>query len=216
MTAMVRPDKIQQNARAGEGSCKGCPAQEEESNDLVNPGLGSPGGRLVFVTEEPRHLTKWGDFDHWRKYNAEWLPRFVRADGGQFINRLLSLTDLRTEDVWITDSIKCPTKQDPGRGISGVKTNAAFDRCRAYLGREIEAHDPVGVVTLGREATRRTLRELGVPAYKTDQIRVSMDYGRCEFETTPPVIISLHWAQRTVPEDEWISDVQRAIAEVVD
>ncbi|WP_231727882.1 hypothetical protein, partial [Haloferax profundi] len=72
--------------------------------------------------------------------------------------------------------------------------------------------DPQGIVTLGKGATIRTLRALGVPASEAKRVRVTKEYGKSEFETDYPVVVSLHWAQRTVAENEWVPVVQEAVA----
>ncbi|MFB1064102.1 uracil-DNA glycosylase family protein [Natrinema sp. H-ect4] len=182
----------------------------------MNPGLGNPNGELVFVTEEPRHLVDWDEYEGWETYNEEWMPRFAEASGGRMIDRLLEQTRLNLKDVWITDSIKCPTKGDEHRGIPETETEEAFECCRAYLRRELEAIEPIGIVTLGKEATRRTLEEFGVPEWKAKRVRVTKEYGERPFDSSIPVVISLHWAQRTVEEDEWVPVIQAAIADLVE
>ncbi|WP_306061331.1 hypothetical protein [Natronococcus wangiae] len=39
---------------------------------------------------------------------------------------------------------------------------------------------------------------------------------KSSFDTPYPVVISLHWAQRTIDEDEWVPEIQAAIAELVE
>lgn len=213
---VFRPTQIAQNAQTGCGPCEGCDAHTRTGGGFVNPGLSNPDADLLFVSEEPRHPVKWAEHDDWTDYNETWLPRFKAAQGGQCIEQLLEeVDDLTIDDVWITDTVKCPTKSDSERGIPVVNTEGSFAHCRTYLATEIDAMDPAGIVTLGRQATRRTLEVLGVPEFKARYVRVSRDFGLCEFETAPPVVISLHWAQRTVAEDEWIPPVQRAIAQLV-
>ncbi|UPV75313.1 hypothetical protein M0R89_04415 [Halorussus limi] len=182
----------------------------------MNPGLSNPGGDLLFVTDEPRHPVEWNQHDDWAEYNDEWLPRFNNAQGGQLIEKLLDPMELSIDDVWITDSIKCPTQKDTSRGIPAAETEESFEHCRAYLDAEIEAVNPVGVVTLGMQATRRTLQVLGVTEDKARRVQVSEEYGHSGFKTTPPVVISLHWAQRTVAEREWVPVVQEAIVDLVE
>lgn len=212
---MHRPDTIRENAQRGVGACTGCPAHETHRGRLVNPGLGDPEGDLIFVTEEPRHIIDWDEYENWTEYNEEWLPRFARANGGRMIDRLLERTTFELADVWITDSIKCPTKRDERRGIPAVETREAYKCCRAYLRREFEAIDPGGIVTLGKRATNRTLKELGVPEWEAKRIRVTEEYGRSPFDTPIPVVISLHWAQRTIDEDAWIPVIQETVADLV-
>jgi len=211
-----RLQRTVENARRGEGYCEGCSAHERFGGSFVNPGLSNPEGELLFVTDEPRHPVEWNQHDDWSEYNAEWLPRFNDAQGGQFIEKLLEPVEFSIDDVWITDSIKCPTQRDVSRGIPAAKTEDSFAHCRAYLGAEIRAVNPVGVVTLGMQAMRRTLEVLGVEEEKARGVRVSEKYGHSGFKTTPPVVISLHWAQRTVEEQEWVPVVQEAIADLVE
>ncbi|WP_137287444.1 uracil-DNA glycosylase family protein [Halorussus salinisoli] len=210
-----RETDIVQNAHRGEGPCEDCRAHENSRGTFVNPGLSNPEGELLFVTEEPRHPVEWNQHNDWAEYNAEWLPRFKAAQGGQFIEKLLESVELTLDDVWITDSIKCPTQEDTSRGIPATDTKDCFAHCRAYLDAEINARNPSGIVTLGRQATRRTLRVLGIPRSRAASVRVSREYGICEYDTPSPVVISLHWAQRTITEDEWVPVVQEAIANVL-
>jgi uracil-DNA glycosylase family 4 len=208
------PD-IVQNAQTGGKHCDGCSAHEKSAGGFVNPGLSNPEGDLIFVTDEPRHPVEWDQHDDWSDYNDEWLPRFNDAQGGQFIETLLDRVELSIDDVWITDSIKCPTQEDTSRGIPAAETEDSFKHCRTYLGAEIEAVNPSGIITLGMQATKRTLEVLGVAEDRIRQVRVSKEYGHSGFKTTPPVIISLHWAQRTVAEDEWVPVVQEAITDLL-
>lgn len=209
------PEEIVQNAQNGDGPCAGCSAQEASNSDFVNPGLSNPNGELVFVTEEPRHLMNWDAYETWTEYNEAWIRRFANARGGRFIERLLALTDLTLGDVWVADSIKCPTKRDDRRDIPACETDEAFRHCRTYLEREFEYRDPNGIVTLGKEATIRSLKALGVPNWQAERTRVTKEYGPCTVETPYPMVISLHWAQRAVAESEWVPVVQEAIADLV-
>ena len=211
---MSRLNEIQSNAQRGLGPCEGCPAHEASGGRLVNPGLGNPNGMVMFMTDEPRHLTEWDEYDSWEEYNDEWMSRFAGAKGGRFITRLLSKTDLSLDDVWVADSIKCPTKRDAGREIPAANTKETFEHCRDYLRPEIESVDPDAIVTLGKEATIRTLRALGVSRTEAQRVRVTKGYGRAKFDTEYPVVISLHWAQRTVSESEWVPVVQESISEL--
>ena len=213
---MQQPDDIRENAEYGTGECAKCPAYETYDEVPVNPGLGNPNSELIFVTEEPRHIVDWKKYEDWEAYNEEWLPRFAQANGGRTIERLLERTTLELSDVWITDSLKCPTKRDESRGIPAVETKDAFNCCRAYLQRELEAINPSGIVTLGKYATSRTLKEFGVPAWKANRVHVTEEYGRSPFDTPIPLVISLHWAQRTVSEAEWVPVIQAAIADLIE
>ncbi len=176
--SMHRPDTIRENAQQGIGTCADCSAHETHGGRLVNPGLGNPEGELIFVTEEPRHIIDWDEYENWREYAEKWTSRFAQAAGGRMIDRLLAHTTLELDDVWVVDSIKCPTKHDQGRGIPGANTRQSFECCRTYLRAEIEASDPIGIVTLGKQATSRTLEALGVPKWEAERICVTKEYGR--------------------------------------
>lgn len=212
---MKRLDDIHRNAEQGEGPCAKCPAYETHESTLVNPGIGNPDGELLFVSEEPRHIMDWETYDSWRAYNETWMPRFADATGGRMIDRLLARTSLDLGDVFVVDSIQCPTKRDEARGTPDIETEHAFASCRTYLRRTIEIMEPTGIVTLGRQATSRTFRVFGVPTDEATEVRVTRAYGRSKFDTPYPHVISLHWAQRTVAEAEWVPIVQAAIAEIV-
>ena len=207
-------DEIVANATAGTGPCEGCPAHESTGGWCVNPGLSNPDGEVMFVTEEPSHDIDWGRHDDWSAYNERVMDWFPDARGGKAIQeRYLDPVGLDLSDVWIADSVKCrPEDQDKNRLFN---TSKAFEHCQAYLSEEIATVDAKGIVTLGADATERTLQTLGVPKSQAGSLLVSEDYGRCEFDTTPPVVISLHWAQRTLKRDEFIPVVQQALADIL-
>ena len=207
-------DEIVTNATAGIGPCEGCPAHERTGGWCVNPGLSNPTGEVMFVTEEPSHNIDWDRHDDWAAYNEHTMGWFPDARGGKAIQeRYLDPVDLDLGDVWVADSVKCrPEDRDKKRLFN---TDEAFEHCRTYLSEEIATVDPKAIVTLGADATKRTLRTIGVPKSEAASLRVSEDYGRCEFDTTPPVVISLHWAQRTLKRDEFIPVVQQALADIL-
>lgn len=207
-------NQILKNARKGNGACNNCPAHETLGGRLVNPGLGNPNGELAFITDEPSHETDWSRYDSWSEYNEDWFERFKSFDGGRFISDLVEPTPLTLNDVWVGDSIKCPTQKDASKEIPSADTGDAAVHCRPYLREEIEYVDPEGIVTLGRGATLRTLQALDVPYDDARRVRVTKEYGLSEFDTEYPVVISLHWAQRSVKESEWIPVVKEAIADI--
>lgn len=61
------------------------------------------------------------------------FDRWVWERENGMITRLLSETDRGFEDVWIADSIKCPTKAGSKREIPAAGTKEAFHHCGAYL-----------------------------------------------------------------------------------
>ena len=209
-------DQIRTNAQSGEGACAGCSAHRSGGCSFVNPGLLNPQGEVMFVTDEPSHAPKWEKHDSWESYNGYWGERFKELRGGRFLSRLLAPTTLTLDDVWLADSIKCPTVAHSKRGIPSADTEDAFAHCRHYLRDEIEFVDPAAIVTLGSDATKRTLQALGVSTSKAKRVRVTKAYGTSDFDTDYPLVISLHWAQRTVKQSEWVPVVQESLQSILE
>lgn len=209
-------DRIVENAQRGQGPCESCPAHETLEGRLVNPGLLNQNGELMFVTEEPSHLTDWEEYDSWAEYNEEWGEKFKRYDGGQFIERLLEPTSLTLDDVWVGDTIKCPTVANEEKGIPEANTVDSARHCRNYLADEVREIDPKGIITLGRRATVHTLLALGAPWDEVKHTRVTQDFGYSDFETEVPLVVSLHWAQRSIAMDEFVPVVKEAITDIVE
>jgi uracil-DNA glycosylase len=215
---MEQPDQIRRNAQKGVGPCEGCSAHENTDGEWVNPGFFDPTSDLVFMTDEPRHATDWDEYDEWSEYN-EYSSKRIAKEGKELISSLLEPFDYTIDDIWMGDSIKCPTKGIEKWDVPSVSTSDAFNHCRSYLRDELRAGgDRRLVVALGKPAAKRTHRALDVPRKKAD-VRVTYDYGHSEFDTTPPVVICTHWAQRTLSDDkinhEVIPVVQDAMADVL-
>jgi DNA polymerase len=96
---------------------------------------GSPDADLMFIGEGPGYHE-----------DVQGLP-FVGA-AGQLLNTLLGEVELRREDVYICNVIKCrpPGNRDPQPD--------EIESCRPYLTQQIELVDPKVIVTLGNFATR--------------------------------------------------------------
>jgi uracil-DNA glycosylase family 4 len=101
-------------------------------------GAGDPRARVVFVGEGPG-----ADEDRLGE------PFVGRA--GQLLNSMLRAIDLRREDVYIANVVKCrpPGNRDPEDAEAGA--------CLPFLWRQIELIDPRVVVTLGRIAAGHLL-----------------------------------------------------------
>ena len=101
-------------------------------------GVGNPRARVVFVGEGPG-----ADEDRTGE------PFVGRA--GQLLNSMLRAIDLRREDVYIANVVKCrpPGNRDPEDDEAGA--------CLPFLWRQIELIDPRVVVTLGKIAAGHLL-----------------------------------------------------------
>jgi DNA polymerase len=98
---------------------------------LAVPGHGNIAAEIMFVGEAP-------GFNE----DRQGLP-FVGA-AGQFLNELLASIDLDRDSVFITNIVKC---RPPGNREPLPDEIAA---CQPYLDRQINAIDPLMIVTLGR------------------------------------------------------------------
>lgn len=95
------------------------------------PGEGPANAEIMLIGEGPGF------------YENEQGRPFVGA-AGKFLSELLGKVDLKREDVFITNVVKCrpPDNRDP--------LLEELTSCRAYLERQIETIDPQIIVTLGR------------------------------------------------------------------
>lgn len=95
------------------------------------PGAGSPFTSVMFIGEGP-------GFNE----NVQGLP-FV-GQAGKLLDELLSEANLKREEVFITNIVKCrpPGNRDP--------LAEELEACKPYLERQIAAINPDVIVTLGR------------------------------------------------------------------
>lgn len=109
--------------------CKRCKLYKTRKNAV--PGMGSPQTRVMFIGEGPGFHE-----------NEQGLP-FVGAAGG-FLDELLGEAELKREEVFITNVVKCrpPGNRDPQPD--------ELEACKFFLERQISAINPEVIVTLGR------------------------------------------------------------------
>ncbi len=102
-------------------------------------GAGNPAAGIMFVGEAPG-----ADEDR------QGEP-FVGA-AGQLLNKIISAMDLRREDVYICNILKCrpPNNRDPQPD--------EIEQCEPHLKRQIELIQPKVICTLGRFAAQTLLR----------------------------------------------------------
>jgi DNA polymerase len=103
---------------------------------LAVPGNGNPHAEMLFIGEAPG----WNE-------DKEGLP-FVGA-AGKFLNEMLAAIGLTRDEVFVTNVVKCrpPGNRDP--------LPDEIAACRSYLDAQIEAIDPLLIVTLGRYSMAR-------------------------------------------------------------
>jgi uracil-DNA glycosylase family 4 len=116
--------------------CQKCPLSY--SRKLAVPGEGPSNSEIMFIGEGPGF------------YENEQGRPFVGA-AGQFLRELLQKAGLNREQVFITNVVKC---RPPGNRDPMPDELAA---CNDYLDRQIEAIQPVIIVTLGRYSMAKFL-----------------------------------------------------------
>ena len=100
------------------------------------PGEGPENAQIMFIGEAPG-------------YHENRLGRPFVGAAGKFLDQLLASIDMRREDVYICNVIKCrpPNNRDP--------LPNEIEACRPYLDRQIELIRPRLIVTLGRHSMAR-------------------------------------------------------------
>ena len=114
--------------------CKKCILHKSRVKAV--PGVGPERANIMFIGEAPGFHE-----------NQQGLP-FVGA-AGKFLDELLEKIDLRREDVFITNVVKC---RPPGNRDPQVDE---IEACRPYLDRQIELIQPKMIITLGRFSMAR-------------------------------------------------------------
>lgn len=135
-----QPDSTQRQdlagARAELGDCTRCGLHGQRTNLVF--GVGNPNAKLMFIGEAPG-----ADEDR----NGE--PFVGRA--GQLLDKIFAASDIRREDVYITNIVKCrpPGNRDPQP--DEVAT------CNPFLLQQIDAIQPQLICALGRFAAQTLL-----------------------------------------------------------
>ena len=125
----MNPEAVLKEVAEQTAICTRCKLHHSRKNAV--PGAGSPQAEILFIGEGPGfHENELG------------LP-FVGA-AGKFLDELLGEANLKREDVFITNVVKC---RPPGNRDPQVEE---LEACKYYLERQIAAINPDVIVTLGR------------------------------------------------------------------
>lgn len=109
--------------------CTKCALHEGRTRTV--PGAGNPDAEIMFIGEAPGY-----------NEDKQGLP-FV-GKSGKYLEELLATINLTRDDVFIANIIKCrpPDNADP--------LESQIEACKPYIQAQIEALDPLLIVTLGR------------------------------------------------------------------
>jgi uracil-DNA glycosylase family 4 len=120
------------------GDCTRCKLHKQGRTQVVF-GVGNPNADLMFVGEAPG-----GDED------IQGIPFVGRA--GQLLTKIIEAIDLRREDVYIANVIKCRPPGNRNPEPDEVET------CEPFLFRQIDAIAPKVIVALGTFAAKALLK----------------------------------------------------------
>jgi DNA polymerase len=122
------------------GDCTRCKLHTLGRKQIVF-GVGNPAADIMFVGEAPG-----ADEDQ------QGIPFVGRA--GQLLTKIIEAIDLKREDVYIANVIKCRPPQNRNPEQDEVET------CEPFLFRQIDVIKPRVIVALGTFAARTLLRTL--------------------------------------------------------
>ena len=127
--------------------CEKCALCKTRTN--VVPGEGSSKAEIMFIGEGPG-----------KKEDEQGIP-FIGA-AGKLLDKLLALINLKREDIYIANVVKCrpPQNRDP--------LPEEVEACRPWLDQQIKIIKPKLIVLLGRHSMDRFL-----PNQK-----ISIDHGK--------------------------------------
>lgn len=130
-------NKTLDEIRANCTSCQNCPLGKTRTNLVF--GVGNPNANLMFVGEAPG-----------QQEDLSGIP-FVGA-AGKLFDKYLSAVDIKREDVYIANILKCrpPQNRDP--------LPEEEDACIGYLREQVKAIQPKMIVCLGRISAMRLIK----------------------------------------------------------
>lgn len=132
----MESEAILQEIAAQIRACTRCPLSQ--SRKLAVPGEGPANAEILLIGEGPGF------------YENEQGRPFVGA-AGKFLDELLQKASVNRKGVFITNVVKCrpPGNRDP--------LPEELSACNSYLERQIEAINPLIIVTLGRYSMSKFL-----------------------------------------------------------
>ena len=113
--------------------CKKCPLYQTRTK--VVPGEGDEKAKVIFIGEAPGE-----------EEDLEGIPFVGKA--GQLLTRILKSVDIKREDIFITNMLKCrpPGNRNPSK--------SEIETCLPYLEAQIALINPKIIVTLGNVPTQ--------------------------------------------------------------
>ncbi|MBI5102357.1 MAG: uracil-DNA glycosylase [Nitrospirae bacterium] len=167
------------------GDCARCKLSAGRTNIVF--GEGNPDARLMFIGEGPGE-------------DEDLQGRPFVGKAGVLLTRLIEKMELRREDVYIANIVKCrpPGNREPAQDETGS--------CRGFLEQQIEIIRPAVIMTLGNVALQTLMNN---PALKISAVRGKL----LEFKghTVIPTFHPAYLLRN--PADKWKTwaDAQKAL-----
>ncbi|KKL82866.1 hypothetical protein LCGC14_1980490 [marine sediment metagenome] len=145
-------------------NCQKCRLSQSRLNTV--PGEGNLNASIMIIGEGPG------------KSESEQGRPFVGRSGELLNSWLMKELNLKREDVYITNIVKCrpPNNRDPKPD--------EVEKCISYLNRQIEIIKPKIIITLGRVA----LQSL----FNNNELRITRERGRWRTYNNIPVLPTFH------------------------
>ena len=134
----IAPAETLEHVREDLGDCTRCKLHRLGRRQIVY-GVGNPQAALMFIGEAPGH-----DED------IQGIPFVGRA--GQLLTKIIEAIDLKREDVYIANVIKCRPPENRNPEPDEVAS------CEPFLFRQVQAIRPRVIVALGTFAAQALLR----------------------------------------------------------
>ncbi|HEV3156833.1 MAG TPA: uracil-DNA glycosylase [Candidatus Baltobacteraceae bacterium] len=124
-------------------ACRACAIGSTRTHSVY--GEGDPCAAVMVIGEGPGET-------------EDQLGRPFVGRAGELLNRMLAAIDLKREDVFICNTVKCrPTFDDGNRLRNRAPDSAEMENCRPYLDEQIEIIAPKVILCLGAPSAKSFL-----------------------------------------------------------
>jgi uracil-DNA glycosylase len=122
-------------------NCKKCPLYKTRTNPVI--GEGSLNSEIIFIGEAPG-------------FNEDIQGKPFVGQAGKIFDELLNSVNLKREDIYITNILKCRPPKNRNPSDNEIET------CTPYLNKQIEIIKPKIVCCLGNFSTKFILQKYGL------------------------------------------------------
>lgn len=136
--SVARPGESLEDVRGNLGECTRCKLHRAGRRQIVF-GVGNPHAELMFVGEAPG-----------RDEDLQGIPFVGRA--GQLLTKIIEAIDLKRDDVYIANVIKCRPPENRNPEPDEVAS------CEPFLFRQVTSVRPKVIVALGTAAAQSLLK----------------------------------------------------------